>query len=127
MNEAELISLKERVAISADYTPAERDFLLDAINAYYVLPTGWTSRMTIHMAPNEAPIASLWAVLNWTPAGEDICATILPELGSTPLVTGKERIAKLFAPWARTLAHESKRAIRLVRFDRAAIVETYRA
>jgi hypothetical protein len=76
----------------------------------------------IHDEPNEAPIEELFAFLSIDATGEGICAAILPELGSTPLVTSKARFAELMKAKAQEIAALSGKPVQLVRFTRADVV-----
>lgn len=76
----------------------------------------------LHDEPNEAPITELFAFLSLDDTGEGVCAAILPELGSTPLVTSKERVAELMKATAADIARLSGKPVKLVRFIRAEIL-----
>lgn len=72
--------------------------------------------------PGTTPgaFASMWAFVADEGDREGVCATILPTLGATPLVTGDQRIVERYRALAKEIARLSGRPIRLVRFDRAA-------
>lgn len=71
----------------------------------------------LHDPPNEAPIPELFVFLSLDADGnEGITASILPNLGSTPLVTSKRRIAEQMKAIAAEIARMSGKPVRLVRF-----------
>ena len=72
-----------------------------------------------HTAPNEAPITELFAFLSIDETGEGICAAIMPNLGSTPMVTSKARVAEMMKEMATEITAKTGRPIKLVRFTRA--------
>ena len=65
------VDLKERVAIRADvFTPQERDFILDAINA--AIPP---ENAELHNPGNYmGRIEAIWAYLSLDDGGEGVCA-----------------------------------------------------
>jgi hypothetical protein len=81
----------------------------------------------VHAEPNEAPIEELFAFLSIDETGEGICAAILPEVGSTPLITSKARVAELMKDKAQEIASLAGKPVRLVRFTRADVVWKSRA
>jgi hypothetical protein len=77
--------------------------------------------MTIHVAPNEERINTLYAYLSIDEEGKNgICAHVIDRLGSTPLVTSKRRIAEQMRPLAKLCAKETGKRIGLFEFKRSA-------
>jgi hypothetical protein len=112
------IDLKERIAISDTFTPQERDFLLDAVNA--------------HMPPDDAArydpgnymgrIEQIWAYLSVDDGGEGVCAAPFAN-GTIPLIAADKRRLDQLKPTARSLASMFKKPVRLVRFKQREDVE----
>jgi hypothetical protein len=60
--------------------------------------------MTFIDTPNHEVIERLYAIMSVDLNGNTgICATILPGLGSTPLITGSKRILEAFKKLAREM------------------------
>jgi hypothetical protein len=76
----------------------------------------------VHNEANEAPVTELFAFLSIDETGEGICAAILPGLGSTPLVTSKERVAEMMKQNAQSISKMGNKPVRLVRFTRAEVL-----
>jgi|HubBroStandDraft_1064217.scaffolds.fasta_scaffold228570_2 hypothetical protein len=79
-----------------------------------------TTRHTeIHDPGNETDIADLFVFLSVDNLGrKGICAHILPNLGSTPLITGSPRVVELMKGMARELSAATGKPIQLYRFKR---------
>jgi hypothetical protein len=75
--------------------------------------------MTIHVPKNEDRIDTVYAYLSIDEEGKNgIVAHIVENLGSTPLVTSKRRIAEKMKPIAELCAKETGKHIGLFVFDR---------
>lgn len=73
----------------------------------------------IHDPGNEEGIDILYAWLSIDEYGYNgIVAHILPNLGATPLVTGKLSLAERMKPLAERVAKESGKHVGLFAFDR---------
>lgn len=73
----------------------------------------------IHDPGNETKIERLYAFMSVDTQGRNgIVASILPGLGSTPMVTGSRRIAHKMIPIAEALAKSTGRTIGLFAFER---------
>ena len=81
-----------------------------------------------HVPPNETKIERLYAFLSIDEEGRNgVVASILPGLGSTPLVTGSRTVAHKMIPMAEKVARESGRAIGLFVFQRVEGEELWRS
>lgn len=78
--------------------------------------------IVIDTPDNEAPITELFALLSTDMTGEGIIATILPGLGSTPMVTSNSRVAEMMKVAAAVAAKSSGKPVKLVRFTRVETV-----
>jgi len=115
-----LINLKERIAISAAYTPEERNFLLDAVN-------DWIDRAAtpVHAPPNYlGRIDAIWMVLSVDDGGEGVVAAPIGGL-TLPLVAADKRRLELIVPIARQVAKQFGKITRLVKFTKREDVEIY--
>lgn len=117
-----LIDLKERIAISDAFTPAERDFLLDAVNA-----AGAAATFTeVHTAPNYlGRIDAIWIVLSVDDGGEGVVAAPFGNM-TLPLIAADKRRLEQIVPAARALARTFGRVCRLIKFTHREEVEVYR-
>jgi hypothetical protein len=120
MNLTKLIDLKERIAVSDAFTPAERDFLLDAINAAVPRPT------IAHNPPNYlGRIDAIWAALSVDDGGEGVCAA--PIGGMTlPLIAADAERLTVIRPLCRELAKVFCKPVRLVKFTTREDLEIFR-
>ena len=73
----------------------------------------------VHSPPNDAPITELFAFVSLDAGGEGICASILPNLGSVALVTGRRSVAEQMKEFAREIAALSGKPVHMIRFTRA--------
>ena len=71
----------------------------------------------LHQPPNTLlRIDAIWAFVSVDEQGhEGLCAVTLPQLGLTPLVAADEARLVSLMPFARRLAAESRRSIRLIK------------
>lgn len=81
------------------------------------------SEPEIHDPGNEEKIERLYVFMSIDAEGRNgVVASILPGLGSTPMVTGKRSVAKSMIPLAEKIAARTGKAIGLYVFHR---VESY--
>lgn len=68
--------------------------------------------------PLSHQVTELWAWVADDASGEEgICASILPDLGTTPLITSKEHIAReIMLPMAVQISARFQKTVRLRRF-----------
>src|SRR4051794_37829204 len=108
-----LTHLKERIAISADYTPEERDFLLEAVNAHAPdMQPGY-----MHDAPNYmGRIDAIYAALSVDDGGEGVCAAPIGPAGMTlPLIAADKRRLTAIRPMAAQMATLFRKTVRIVK------------
>ena len=76
-------------------------------------------RYDVHDAGEKLPILNLYAFVSRDPnGGQGIAASILPGLGSTPLITSSATLATKMASIAEQIHRDSRMAIELYRFER---------
>jgi hypothetical protein len=114
------VSLKERIAISDIFTPQERDFLLDAINASTPQPG------TLAHDPGNymGRIESIWAYLSLDEGGEGVCAFPFGKTTLPMIAADKHRLDQL-KPAARAIAHTFNKPVRLAKFTKREDVEIF--
>jgi hypothetical protein len=106
-----LVSIKERIAISGDFTPAERDYILDAINAVD------SAAMLADGRPSLAGrVDKLWAFFSIGDHGESICATKIDDAWFALVAVNKELVDRL-VPLAKQTARMSGKPVRLANFS----------
>src|SRR4051812_22922110 len=140
MTPAQLVSIKERIVCAsflvelehADrgplFTPAERDFLLDAINATHEAAIA-DGRVEYHDPPNRpGRIDHLWAALSVDDTGEGLCAAPVggSAMLSVPLIAADRQRLDSLRPLIRTIARVSKRVVRIVQFTTRKDIEIIR-
>jgi hypothetical protein len=82
---ASLVDLKERVALADGFTPEERAFILDAINA-----AAAAAPVMVDSGNYLGRIETIWACLSIDEGGEGVCAA--PVGGMTlPLIAADRR------------------------------------
>ena len=82
----------------------------------------------MHDPGNTASIDTLYAFLSEDAQGRHgIVAHVMPDLGSTPLITGSARVAELMKPLAAKVAAQSGKEIAMHVFQRGAKVWSTRA
>jgi hypothetical protein len=73
-----------------------------------------------HDPGNEIDIQDLFVFLSVDKEGrKGICGKIIPNLGSTPLITGQPRVVEIMKDFARQISAETGKNIQLYRFKRA--------
>lgn len=120
----DLINLKERIAISQDYTPEERDFLLEAVNAAVPAPPG--PAIAIDPGNYLARIDQLWVFLSGGTDGEGLCAAPLePDGMMMPLIAADQRRINALRPIAQAMAQMFGRPIHLAQFSHRDDLEVF--
>jgi hypothetical protein len=81
--------------------------------------------------PNDLPVAErVWMFVSRDKQGrENVCGSLMGELGIQPLMTDSPRVLKLMMPWARRLAAEcagTDRTIHLLSFSHREEIEGWR-
>jgi hypothetical protein len=121
MTEAAFVSLKERIAINNSFSPAERDFILQAVNTAAGPPVS----VELHAPPNYlGRIDRLWAFLSLDEGGEGVVAAPLGDLTAPLVCADKARVDSLI-PLAKRLAKVFGKPIRLAKFDQRTDVDIY--
>lgn len=114
------ISIKERIAISDAFTPQERAFILDAINAHSIPEDAVTMHTTNYMGRIE----QIWAYLSIDEGGEGVCA--MPFNGTTiPLIAADKRRLDQLRPYARSISNAFRKPVRLARFKQREDIEIF--
>lgn len=86
------------------------------------------SEPVIHDPGNEEKIDRVYVFMSIDDQGRNgIVASILPHLGSTPLVTGKRSVAKSMIPLAEKIAARTGKKIGLFVFERVEGEELWRS
>lgn len=118
-----LVDLKERIALSPDYTPQERNFLLDAVNERANAID--RIRRRVETPPNYlAQIDEIWAILSTDLNGEGVVAApIVPGQLSVPLIAADSARLTNILPLARMIATASGQSMRLVKFSTRTVIE----
>lgn len=122
MTRINLIDLKERIALDRQYTPAERDFLLDAINEASSPPP----RVELHAPPNYlGRIDHLFAALSLDEGGEGVCAAPLGNTGITAALVGADKIRfdTYMRPLAAQIAKLFGKPVRIAKFSQREDIE----
>lgn len=121
MDRAKLVDLRERVALSDDFAPHERDFILGCINDA-VEERGIVGKLDV---PNYlGRIETLWAALSIDDGGEGLCAAPFGEM-TLPLIAADRRRLEQIVPVAKQIATMFKKPVRLARFTKREDVEIY--
>lgn len=108
------VDLRERVAICNDFAPGERDLILSALNAYAPDPA-----TTVMLDPGNymGRIEHLWAALSVDDGGEGLCAApMMPGHLTVPLIAADKRRLALIRPWAKRIAREAGKSVRIAKF-----------
>jgi hypothetical protein len=123
MNLTRIIDIKERIAISSEWEPAERDFLLECINT--AIEAQRPVAAVAHAPPNYlGRIDQIWAFLSLDDGGEGVVAA--PMGGMTvPLIAADKRRLDSLIPLAKRMATLFGKPIRLAKFSKRADVEIY--
>jgi hypothetical protein len=120
--EGAFIDLKERIAICGAFSPAERAFILDAVNDAMRSVVA----VELHAPPNYmGRIDRLWAFLSLDDGGEGVVAAPFGGGLTAPLIAADKARLDSLIPMARQLAKVFGKPIRLAKFDQRTDVEIY--
>jgi hypothetical protein len=119
-----IIDIKERIAISSEWQPAERDFILKCIN---VATEAQAPATVLHVPPNYlGRIDRIWAFLSLDDGGEGVIAAPIGSEGMTmPLIAADKARLDSLIPLAKHLAKMFRKPIRLAKFSKREDVEIY--
>jgi hypothetical protein len=124
MNLTRIIDIKERIAISSEWKPEERDFILDCINT--AIEAQRPAPVVAHAPPNYlGRIDHIWAFLSVDDGGEGVIAAPLGGM-TVPLVAADKRRVDSLIPIAKRMATMFGKPIRLAKFSKREDVEIYR-
>jgi hypothetical protein len=123
-----IVDLKERIAISDDFSLEERKFLLRCIDLAITQKAREldpAAAAEMHAPPNYlGRIDAIWAALSLDEGGEGVCAA--PMGGMTlPLIAADKRRLEQIIPIARRIATLFGKPVRLAKFTRREDVEIY--
>jgi hypothetical protein len=124
MNLTRIIDIKERIAISTEWKPDERDFILECINV--AIDAQRPVAVELHAPANYlGRIDRLWAFLSVDDGGEGVIAAPLGNM-TVPLVAADKRRVDDLIPIAKQMARVFGKPIRLAKFSKREDVEIYR-
>jgi hypothetical protein len=124
MNLNRVISIKERVAISDQWTPDERDFILECINEA-VAAHARAGAMHMHRGSNYlGRIDQIWAFLSIDDGGEGVCSAPINGM-NLPLIAADKRRVDSLIPIAKEIATMFGMPVRLAKFSKRDDVEIY--
>jgi hypothetical protein len=129
---AAFIDLKERIAINKAFSPAERDFILTAVNdAAKVVDLSRRPKdnpsLALHSPPNHlGRIDQIWAFLSVDDGGEGVCGLTVGGDAMLPMVAADKRIVETMIPHAVELATVSGKPVRLAKFTKREDMQIYR-
>jgi hypothetical protein len=116
-----LISLKERIVLSPDFSANERDFILDAINA----TVEWQQQdgaILVHDPGNNlGRIDFIYAYLSVDGGGEGVCG-----INNMPLVLSNPRLVDKVKDQVRALVKATNKVVRLAKFSKREDIEIFR-
>lgn len=119
------VDLKERIAISAAFTPEERDFLLDAINDKVAQQIH--AVILEHSPPNYlGRIDHIWMALSVDEGGEGIVGAPLGHNITMPLVAADKRRLDDITALARAIAMRFGKVVRIAKFGSREDVQMFR-
>jgi hypothetical protein len=125
MYRSSIIDIKERIAISSEWQPAERDFILQCIN--FAIEAQAPPATVLHAPPNYlGRIDRIWAFLSLDDGGEGVVAApIGPNSMTVPLIAADKRRLDSLIPIAKQLTKAFRKPIRLAKFTKREDVEIY--
>jgi hypothetical protein len=119
-----LIGLKERIAISDEFSIEERAFLLDAVNATPQVHIA--EGMPVDSRNYLGRIDQIWAALSLDDGGEGVCAApLVPGMLSVPLIAADKQRLSIIKPIARGIATAFQKPVRLAKFSKREDVEIF--
>jgi hypothetical protein len=126
MNLTKLIDLKERIAISPEYTADERDFILEAIN--HAVAAAAPPMTVVHNPQNYlGRIDGIHMVLSVDDGGEGVVAAPIGPGGMTvPLIAADARRLKTIRDIAPELVRHFGKVLRLAKFTKREDLEVWR-
>jgi hypothetical protein len=125
MNLTRIIDIKERIAISNDWKPDERDFILECINTAVEKARNEQRRVDMHDAPNYlGRIEQPWAYLSIDEGGEGVCAMPMGNLTVAMVAADRRRVDDL-VPFARGIAKAFGKPVKRVKFSQRTDEEVY--
>jgi hypothetical protein len=123
MNLTRLIDIKERIAISDEWKPEERDFILGCINE--AVEARRPAAAVLHAPPNYlGRIDRIWAFLSLDDGGEGLVAAPLDGM-TVPLIAADKRRLDALIPIAKQMTKLFRKPIRLAKFSKRDDVEIY--
>ena len=127
MSVIRIVELKERIALSDEFSLEERKFLgrcIDLAVAARRSPVE-VVEVELHNPPNYmGRIETIWAALSLDEGGEGVCAA--PMRGMTiPLIAADQRRLDVIVPTARRIADLFNKPVRLAKFTKREDVEIY--
>jgi hypothetical protein len=127
MNLTRIIDIKERIAISPEWKPEERDFILECIN---VAIEAQRPRAAVAVSPPNylGRIDNIWAFLSIDDGGEGVVAAPLLGDGSVvPLIAADKKRLDSLIKVAKEMVTVFRKPIRLAKFSKREDVEIYRS
>jgi hypothetical protein len=124
MNLTRIIGIKERIAISTEWKPDERDFILECINMAIEAPIR-PDAVAVHAPPNYlGRIDQIWAFLSVDEGGEGMVAAPIGNM-TMPLVAADKRRVDSLIPLAKQIATMFGKPVRLAKFGKRDDIEIY--
>ncbi len=122
-----LIDLKERIAISSEFTADQRDYLLTIINEK-IAAGPLNVDVVVHTPKNYmGRIDAIWAVLSVDDGGEGVVAApVGPGRMTIPLIAADKARLDSVIPFAKQLAPRLGKVLRLAKFTKREDIEIYR-
>jgi hypothetical protein len=123
MSVINIIDLKERIALSDDFSLEERKLLMRALDL--ALTRRPAEPVELHNPPNYmGRIEVIWAALSLDEGGEGVCAA--PIGGMTlPLIAADKRRLDQIIPMARRVADLFGKPVRLAKFTKREDIDIY--
>lgn len=78
--------------------------------------------MKYHIPENEQLLDNLFAVISKDETGEGICAMMTPS-GGMPMVFGHERMLEMTKKFAKQIAKETGKELRIVKYSKTEVLE----
>jgi hypothetical protein len=111
--------------LSVVFTPEERRFVLDCINAT-VNAESRLGVVEMHAPPNYlGRIETLWAAFSLDEGGEGLCAAPFGQNMTLPLIAADAARLKNIIPIAKRIATMFGKPVRLAKFTKREDVEIY--
>jgi hypothetical protein len=123
MNLTRIIDIKERIAVSDQWKPDERDFILECIN----IAIEQTRAVAVEVRSSRnylGRIDQIWAFLSIDDGGEGVCSAPIGDM-TLPLIAADKRRVDSLIPMAKKMARMFGKPIRLAKFSKREDVEIY--